>query len=108
MMSNKRLCAECDIPMERKHIMHKGLKFEVLQCPHCKENLFTEQLAMKAIAQLEAKRLHQEYVKHPIKIGHSWGITFPKEVADVFQLNQNKKLKVRPDVQKKRIEIVIG
>jgi len=51
----------------------------------------------------------KEYIKNPIKIGHSWSMTFPKEVAEVFGLeNSRTKLKIHPNTEKGRIEISIN
>jgi hypothetical protein len=97
---------KCEVPMKKTHVTHKGLKFEARQCPECKEKIFTENLAMKAISQLEARRLQKEYIKHPIKIGHSWGMTFPKEITDVFNINNSKTtFKIHPNVEKGKIEL---
>lgn len=108
MPANERLCINCHVPMVRALINYKGLKLEARQCPKCREKIFTEELTMKAITQLEKKRLEEEYIKQPIKIGHSWGVTFPKEVAEVFHLNNGKtKLIMHPNVEKNKIEIVL-
>lgn len=109
MVKNKRLCAGCDFPMKKTTVNYKGIKFEARQCPKCKEKIFTEDLAMKAIAKLEAKRLEREYIKHPIRIGHSWGITFPKELTEVFGLGSPKTtLKMLPDVETGTIKISLN
>lgn len=106
MAHNKRLCMNCNIQMKKTFVDYKGVKFEAMQCPKCKEKIFTEDLAMKAISKLEARKLESEYVKHPIKIGHSWGITFPKDITEVFNLeNPKTKLKLHPDIGKGKIEI---
>jgi len=108
MKKNKELCINCSMPMKKAYIDYKGLKLEARQCTKCKEKIFTEDLTMKAISQLEAKRLESEYIKKPIKVGNSWGITFPKEVADVFNLKSNTtKLKIHPDIMKGIIEITV-
>ena len=105
---DKRKCINCGVPMKKTFIEHKGLKFEARQCPKCKEKIFTEKLTMKAISQLESKRLEGEYVKHPMKIGHSWGMTFPKEMAEVFNLNNPKtKFGLHPKLAENKIEIVL-
>ena len=92
--------------MKKTYLEYNGIKFESRQCPKCKERIFTEDLAMKVISKLESKRLELEYIKHPIKIGHSWGMTFPKEITETFNLNNSKiELKVHPNLEKKRIEI---
>lgn len=88
---------------------YKGIELEALQCPKCQEKIFTEDLAKKAIAKLEARRVETEYLKNPIKIGHSWGLTFPKEVARFFQLeNPKTKLKLHPHPEQGKIEILIA
>lgn len=108
MANNERLCFTCKVPMKKSFVKYKNLELEARECPKCKERIFTEDLAMKAAAQLESQRLETEYVKHPIKIGHSWGLTFPKEVSDVFHLSNPKTtLKMYPDVEKGKIEIVL-
>lgn len=94
--------------MAKTFVHYRGMKFEARQCPQCKEKIFTEDLTMKAISQLESKRLEKEYVKRPMKIGHSWGMTFPKALADVFALNDPKtKLKIYPNPARGKIEIVL-
>ncbi len=108
MIANKRICMHCNVPMIKATVKYKGMEFESRRCPKCKENLFTEDLAMKAINQLETKRLEDEYVKHPIKVGNSWGLTFPKEVTEVFGLNhKGMVLKIHPDVGRGKIEILL-
>lgn len=109
MAGNKRVCMYCNVPMVKAIVKYKGMEFEVQQCPKCKEKIFTEDLAMKAITQLETKRLEQEYLKHPIKVGNSWGLTFPKEVTKVFGLDhKGTVLKIHPNVGKGTIEISLG
>ncbi|MBN1645357.1 hypothetical protein JW851_04980 [Candidatus Woesearchaeota archaeon] len=106
MKKKKRICINCKIPMKKTSVRYKNIDFEAMQCPKCKEKIFTEDLAMKAISKLETERLKSEYIKQPIKIGHSWGITFPKEITDVFDLNKPKtRLKLHPDLEKGKIEI---
>lgn len=108
-MVNERLCINCNKPMKKVFVDYKGIKFEARQCPKCKEKIFTEELAMKAINKLEERRLEREYIKHPIKIGHSWGVTFPKVITEVFGLgNPRTALKMHPDVEKGKIEIRLG
>ena len=105
-MGNERLCMNCNIAMKKTYLEHNGIKFEARQCPRCDEKIFTEDLAMKAISKIESRRLEPEYIKHPIKIGHSWGITFPKDVTETFNLDNPKtKLHMHPNLEKKKIEI---
>ena len=102
----ERKCINCNVKMKKTFVEYKGVKFEARQCPKCKEKIFTEDLTMKAISKLESKRLEKEYIKHPMKIGHSWGITFPKDMAEVFDLNNPKtKLRLHPKLAENKIEI---
>ena len=108
MKNNKELCISCSVPMKKTYINYKGLKLEARECTKCKKKIFTEDLTMKAISQLESKRLETEYIKRPIRVGNSWGITFPKEVVDVFNLkNNNTKIIIHPNVVKGIIEISV-
>ena len=108
MKKSKELCINCSAPMSKAYINYKGLKLEARQCTECGKKIFTEDLTMKAISQLEAKKLESEYIKRPIKVGHSVGMTFPKEVVNVFNLgNSATKLKIHPNIIKGTIEISV-
>src|SRR3989338_7966342 len=108
MKNKKELCINCSAPIKKAYINYKGLKLEARQCTECGKKIFTEDLTMKAISQLEAKKLESEYIKRPIKVGHSIGITFPKELVDVFDLaNSATKLKIHPNIIKGTIEISV-
>ncbi len=108
MKKSKELCINCSAPMSKAYVNYKGLKLEARQCTKCGKKIFTEDLTMKAVARLEAKKLESEYIKKPIKVGHSWGMTFPKEVADVFNLkNSATKIKIYPNVVKGIIKISV-
>ena len=108
MKNKKELCINCSVPMKKAYVNYKGLKLEARQCTKCRKKIFTEDLTMKAISQLESKRLETEYIKKPIKIGHSWGVTFPKEVTDVFNLKDSAtKIKIHPDIVKGIIKISV-
>ncbi|MFH1073125.1 MAG: hypothetical protein V1743_06890 [Nanoarchaeota archaeon] len=75
-----------------------------MQCPKCKEKIFTEELTMKAIQKLEARRLQKEYVKKPLRIGNSIGMTFPKEVSRTFNLDgKNAKIRLHPNLAEGKI-----
>lgn len=94
--------------MKKTFVEYRGMKFEARQCPKCKEKIFTEDLTMKAISKLESKRLEKEYIKHPIKIGHNWGMTFPKDMAEAFDLGNFKtKLRLHPKLAENKIEIML-
>ena len=104
---SERKCINCNVPMKKTYVQYKGIKFEARQCPKCKDKIFTEDLTMKAISKLESKRMQKEYVKRPMRIGHSWGITFPKDMAEVFNLdNSNTKIRLQPNLAENKIEIL--
>src|SRR3989344_938620 len=108
MKPKKIPCFKCNIALKPVFITHMGIRLEALKCPKCKQSVFTESLATTAVRQLEARRLSLEYKKHPIKIGNSWGFIFPKEVTEVFGLNNSKlNLKIHPNLAKKKIEILL-
>ena len=98
-----------NMPIVKTFVEYKSLRFEARQYTKCKEEIFTEDLAMKAISKIESRRLDKKYIKNPIRIGHSRSMTFPKEVAEVFGLeNSRTKLKIHPNTEKGRIEISIN
>ncbi len=104
----KEKCIYCSVPLKKTTVKVRGIYFEALQCPKCKNRVFTEQQADKAIIRLESQRLKKEYSKRPIKIGHSWGMTFPKELTEVFRINNKQStLKISPDVDKMIIRISV-
>ena len=105
-MVKKQLCINCSRPMKLTTVKFKGQSFEALECPKCREKIFTKKQLDKVIVKLESKRIKESYLKTPIKIGHSWGITFPKDIVDVFGLADRKaKLKLLPDLERGVIEI---
>jgi hypothetical protein len=99
-------CIYCEKEMKKTIIVQKGLKLEGLECPKCKERVFDEKQFHKAITQLEQRRLKKEYSKKTIKIGHSYGLIFPKDLVEVFNL-KNRKIKLNPILEDSKIEIKI-
>lgn len=101
-------CLDCEVKLKKVSVECRGAKLEALQCPKCQQKIFTEEQTMSAIDTLEEKRIKEEYVKQPIKIGHSIGFTFPKELTDVFNITNLTKLKIHPDVRNSKIENCCG
>ena len=99
-------CPQCRTEMKTVFVKYKRLQLEARLCPKCKEKIFTEDLTMEAIAKLEAMKLEKEYIKTPIRIGHSWGMTFKKDIAEAFNLNSKTKMRVHPFLEKGKIEII--
>ncbi len=108
-MGKKIKCYKCGSSVKpvRKQIM--GVYVKALKCPKCKEVFYTEELAERAAARLEERRVKEQYKKHPIQIGHSWGLTFPKDIVRVFGLDSRKtELSIKPKPGEKTIEIKVG
>lgn len=92
--------------MKRKVVRFMGVRAEALHCRKCRADVFTEEQTHKVVVAIEAKKLKKEYVKRPIKIGGSLGLTFPNAVASAFNL-KSKKLKIHPNLAKGSIEIAV-
>ncbi len=107
-MKNINKCINCNVVLNKSSVIHKGTKLEAFQCPKCKQKLFTEEQTLSAINKIEGKRLKKEYNKRLIKIGHSIGLTFPKDIANVLGLDKNKVLKIHPDIKRSKIEIFVN
>lgn len=99
-------CIECQGTMHKTTSVYRGMEFEAWQCSKCKVIIFTEEQADEVVKRVKAARLEQEYPKKPIRIGRSWGMTFPKEIVEVFQLDK-KKIKLYPNVAENKIEIQV-
>jgi hypothetical protein len=97
----------CGSEMKKKQIMFNGIEADAYECPKCKKRVFTEEMALSAVNALESRRLKQEYRKRPIKIGHSWGVVFPKDVAEFFSFDsRDAKIVIMPNIKEKRVEII--
>ncbi len=98
----------CGSEMRKTKIKYKAIEMDALQCPKCRKRYFTEELAKEAINKMEAKRLKQHYLKNPIRIGHSWGVVFPKELAEFFNFNnKDTKIVLKPNLKENKVEIKI-
>ncbi|PIU21880.1 MAG: hypothetical protein COT15_00045 [Candidatus Diapherotrites archaeon CG08_land_8_20_14_0_20_34_12] len=107
-MNEKEVCMYCNKEMQKSFMKLKGLKVETYKCSQCKRKILNEEQVTKAIEQLEERELKEKYVKHPVRIGNSWGIIFPNEVSKKFQLNEKKtELIIHPMLSKKMIELQI-
>lgn len=106
-MKNINKCINCNVVLNKSSVIHKGTKLEAFQCPKCKQKLFTEEQTLSAINKIEEKRLKKEYSKKLIKIGHSLGLTFPKDITNVLGLDNTTILRIHPDVKRSKIEIFV-
>lgn len=102
----KPYCVYCNIEMSPGYTRLRGLKMEAYRCSKCRRAVLTEEQSNKALIQMEQQRLKKQYIKKPIKIGSSWGLTFPKEIVLAFNL-KSKKLKLLPSLEKGKIEIAV-
>jgi len=104
----KEKCVFCGVKLEPATITLKGIKLGGLKCPKCGDKVFNEEQVGLALASLEQKRLKEEYKKQPIKIGHSYGMIFPKDIVQVFNLNaKGTELGIKADKAKNKIEITV-
>ncbi len=103
------LCIHCGVETKKSFVNYRGLKLDALECPKCREKTFTERQTLYAIRQVEASSLKKEYAKHPVRIGHSWGILFPKAVSKIFGLDKKStELRIRPLIKSGKIELLIS
>lgn len=86
-------CMKCDIKSKKVFVTFRGIKLEALECPICKEQIFTEELAKKAARKLDNKR---KYFGHPIKLGRRWGILLPEKLVKSLKLTQKTELEIYP------------
>ncbi|MFH0870338.1 MAG: hypothetical protein V1866_04755 [archaeon] len=108
MKPNKLRCVFCGVGLESAQIRAKGLKLEGFKCPKCGDKVFDEKQFHAALVALDQKRLKEEYKKTPIKIGHSYGMIFPRDIVQVFNLDaKGIELGVKADKSKNKIEITV-
>lgn len=101
-------CVKCDAKLHPTKLRISGIEFEGLKCPKCGEKVFNEKQMNAVAAALEQKRLKGEYKKRPVKIGHSYGIIFPKDIVQVFNLDvKGASLGIKANKAKKTIEITV-
>jgi len=101
-------CHECGKPMKLIVKNLKGIVCEAYRCPKCKISIFTEDQALAFGRQYQQKLLKEKYVRHPIKIGHSYGMIFPKEIVKAFNLDSKEtKFDINTNISKGKIEITV-
>ena len=97
---------DCGLEMKKSYAVFEGTKIEALRCGNCGRKIFSESQAISALRKIHQQKLAPHYERTPIKIGQSWAITFPKEVAEHFGISKNLKLKLKPKLHKGTIEII--
>ena len=98
-------CLDCGLEMKKSFAVFEGTRIEALRCENCGRKIFSEGQAIAALRKIHQQKLAPEYSRTPIKIGASWAVTFPKDVAERFGVNKNLKLKMRPQLHKGSIII---
>ena len=78
------------------------------RCSKCGKGIFTEEQATLAALQVDAHKLKKQYSKRLIKIGHSTGFIFPKELIDVFKINPSVEIILIPKLKENIIELKIS
>jgi len=90
-------------------ISHRGIEADAYSRLKCKMNVFTQEQALTFGRKLQQKLLKDKYVKKPIKIGHSYGMIFPRDIVKVFNLDSPKTtMDVKMDSSKNKIEITVA
>jgi len=101
-------CYKCGTQMRLVNEKFEGIMCESYRCPKCKTTIFTEEQARAFGGVYQQKLLKEKYVKKPVKIGHSYGMIFPKEIVKAFNLNSKEaKLDINTDFSKNKIEITV-
>jgi hypothetical protein len=101
-------CHECGKPMKLTSGKFEGILCEWYHCPKCKISIFTEDQALAFGRQYQQKLLKEKYAKKPIKIGHSYGMIFPKDIVKAFNLDSKEtKFDIHTDFAKNKIEITV-
>ncbi|MBN2459951.1 hypothetical protein JXB28_06725 [Candidatus Woesearchaeota archaeon] len=104
----KEKCFECGGTMKIVNTSYKGVPMEAYRCTRCRETILTEAQVSKFGNAFQQKKLKEKYIKRPIKIGHSYAVTFPRDIVSVFGLSSDKtKLDMRADVDNNKIEITV-
>ena len=103
-MANE-FCMDCGIEMKKTYVSFNDIRVEAQRCGNCGKRIFPEHLALKALKKLEAQKLEPFYHRKPIKIGSSWAITLPKEIAKLLKVDKKTKFKIRPKIHKNMLEV---
>ena len=99
-------CIDCIAPAEKAFSLFKGLRFEAYQCPKCKKKFFSEEQATTIARTIDALRLKEKYPRQIVAIGHSRGLTLPKDIVEFFGLDRKgAKVVIVPNIAKKTIEL---
>lgn len=51
------------------------------------------------------KRLKKSYTVKPVMVNGEWAIIFPKDIVEAFKLTEKTEVIIRPNIEKKIIEL---
>jgi hypothetical protein len=105
-MAGHNKCFRCGKKMVTRKVRHKGIDLFVEKCLGCGETYFSEKQFDEAFIKIQQGRMKEDYIKKPMRIGNSIGITFPKEVVDAFQLDK-KRVRLKPNIRSGVIQITV-
>jgi hypothetical protein len=101
-------CYKCGTQMNLINEKFEGILCESYRCPKCRTGIFTEEQARAFGSVYQQKLLKEKYVKKPVKIGHSYGMIFPREIVKAFNLDSKEaKFDINTDFSKGKIEITV-
>jgi DNA-directed RNA polymerase subunit RPC12/RpoP len=101
-------CLQCGKEMKSVKTIHEGIEADAYRCPSCKMTIFTQEQALIFGRKLQQKLFKEKYVKKPIKIGHSYGVIFPRDIVKAFNLDSDQtRFDVKMDISKGKIEITV-
>jgi hypothetical protein len=101
-------CHKCGAEMKLVTERFEGVVCESYRCPKCRTAIFTEEQAHAFGRIYQQKIIKEKYTKRPVKIGHSYGVIFPKGIVKVFNLDSEKvELSIKADQAKNKIEITV-
>ncbi len=101
-------CIYCLAPLKKAKTRIRNVEVELSRCSKCGKGIFTEEQAAAAALKVDAHRLKKQYSKKLIRIGHSTGFTFPKELIDVFKINPSAEIILTPKLKENCIELKIS
>jgi len=94
--------------MKPVRTIHEGVEADAYRCSSCRMTIFTQEQALIFGRKLQQKLLKEKYIKKPVKIGHSYGVIFPKDIVQVFNLDsKGTELGIKADKAKNKIEITV-
>ncbi len=87
-------CGDCETEMEEKKETRLGEKVLIYTCPTCGKSLIN----LDEVIKIQRKFIRAiEEERTVVKIGNSIGVTFPRELKNIFKLGEKVKIKFDPD-----------